>query len=301
MAMSIRKYIPEPVLEVRRRLIRINRLRRADAEDRIIEVEYPYNPLPRKLIEAPGGKAILEMLESRKDAIADFIRAMGRFRPQFEKISIEGDPAGNDPFWINTWLGGLDSASIYTMLATRNPAYYLEVGSGNSTKFARRAISDHGLKTKIISIDPAPRAGIDTLCDEVIRAPFETVPLERIAPYLPDSVIFVDNSHRSFQNSDVTVFFTDLLPAIPKGSIWGLHDIFLPEDYPADWKVRYYNEQYMLMAYLLGGAQTDRIVMANAYAAWDESLIRLVASDLFTGPHLDRVQKHGVAFWMERL
>ena len=37
----------------------------------------------------------------------------------------------------------------------------LEIGSGNSTKFARRAIRDHRLCTRITSIDPHPRAEID--------------------------------------------------------------------------------------------------------------------------------------------
>lgn len=56
-----------------------------------------------------------------------------------------------------------------TALAAGNPATYLEVGSGNSTRFARRAITVHGLRTRIVSIDPEPRAVVDELCDEVVR------------------------------------------------------------------------------------------------------------------------------------
>ena len=63
------------------------------------------------------------------------------------------------------------------MLAGTDPATFLEVGSGNSTKFARRAIEDHGLRTRIVSIDPEPWAEIDGLCDEVLRAPAEEVDL----------------------------------------------------------------------------------------------------------------------------
>jgi hypothetical protein len=64
----------------------------------------------------------------------------------------------------------LSTVGIVTKL---NPKRYIEVGSGNSTKYVRRAISDHGLRTKIISIDPHPRAVIDTICDEVIRERLE--------------------------------------------------------------------------------------------------------------------------------
>jgi len=56
----------------------------------------------------------------------------------------------------------------------------MEIGSGNSTKFVARAKRDGALSARIVSIDPQPRAEVDRLCDEVIRAPLETVV---IAPF----------------------------------------------------------------------------------------------------------------------
>ncbi len=35
--------------------------------------------------------------------------------------------------------------------------------------------------------------------------------------------------------------------------MYGIHDIFLPNDYPTEWNNRFYSEQYLLMMYLLGG------------------------------------------------
>jgi hypothetical protein len=67
-----------------------------------------------------------------------------------------------------------------------------------------------------------------------------------------DDMVFCDNSHRSFQNSDVTVFFLDVLPRLKSGPLIGVHDIFLPRDYPAKWLRRFYNEQYLLACWLLG-------------------------------------------------
>jgi hypothetical protein len=49
------------------------------------------------------------------------------------------------------------------MIASKRPKQYFEIGSGNSTKFARQAIRDHGA-TRIVSIDPSPRAEIDAIC-----------------------------------------------------------------------------------------------------------------------------------------
>ena len=112
--------------------------------------------------------------------------------------------------------------------------------------FARQAIRDNALRTKIISIDPFPRANIEALCDEIIRLPCEYVPSDFFDSLASDDILFVDNSHRAFPNSDVTVFFTEILPNLPKGLIYGLHDIFLPWDYPDEWRERFYNEQYLL-------------------------------------------------------
>ncbi len=37
-----------------------------------------------------------------------------------------------------------------------------------------------------------------------------------------------------------------------------VHDIFLPDDYPPEWADRYYSEQYLLAAWLLGGGEVAR-------------------------------------------
>ena len=41
------------------------------------------------------------------------------------------------------------------------------------------------------------------------------------------------------RNSDVTVFFTEIAN-LPQGMVYGLHDIFLPWDYPEQWSNRFY-------------------------------------------------------------
>src|SRR5260370_713340 len=74
---------------------------------------------------------------------------------------------------MNIYFSALDAIALYGLLGLRKPSRYLEVGSGNSTMFARRAIRDLGLGTQITSIDPQPRAEIDALCDRVVRTRLE--------------------------------------------------------------------------------------------------------------------------------
>ena len=137
----------------------------------------------------------------------------------------------------------------------RRPRRFIEIGSGNSTKFARRAIRDLSLNTSIVSIDPFPRSEIDAICDEVVRLPLEQVPGQFFNEIGVDDLLFFDGSHRAFQNSDATVFFTEVIPSLTSDVMVGVHDIFLPHDYPPNWLRRDYSEQYLLASWLLGGTR----------------------------------------------
>jgi hypothetical protein len=167
--------------------------------------------------------------------------------------------------WNNGHLPALDALSVM-WAAKRAKSTFLEIGSGNSTIAARAAIRHFGLDTRIVSIDPQPRADIDGLCDEVIRAPVEATDLSRMADLEPGDVLFIDSSHRSFMNSDVTVEFLEILPALRPGVLVGVHDICLPYDYPERWTKRAYNEQYLLGAMLLANPGYFDIRVANFWA-----------------------------------
>ena len=97
--------------------------------------------------------------------------------------------------------------------------------------FARHAIRTGNLKTTIMSIDPKPRAEIDSLCDRVMRLPLELCDLNLFRELEPGDILFFDGSHRIFANSDVTVFFIEVLPRLKPGVLVHVHDIFLPADY----------------------------------------------------------------------
>jgi Methyltransferase domain len=159
------------------------------------------------------------------------------------------------------------------MLVEFRPKRFVEVGSGYSTRFARRAIREHSMPTRITSIDPAPRAEIDQLCDSVIRRPLEEVDLCVFDELEPGDILFIDSSHRTFSNSDVTALFMDVLPRLRSGVVVHLHDIFWPYDYPPEWANRYYSEQYLLGAYLLGDrASRVTVLLPNAFVIHDREL-----------------------------
>src|SRR5262249_53556129 len=65
-----------------------------------------------------------------------------------------------EPYWNNGYFSGDDARIAYALVRARKPAAIVEIGSGNSTKFFRRAISESRTKSTLVSIDPAPRAEI---------------------------------------------------------------------------------------------------------------------------------------------
>jgi hypothetical protein len=264
----------------------------------VLQLDYPYFPRVRQwdqFSDNPYRRMIASGAERYSQTLTSFLSYKGAF----SRIPAQEPADERQPYWSNPWLPSLDAICLSALVTKLNPRRYVEVGSGNSTKYVRRAISDHGLRTRVISIDPQPRAVIDVLCDEVIRQPLENCDLKLFGELGPEDVLFVDNSHRSFQNSDVTVFFTEILPRLQSGCHYGIHDIFLPNDYPADWLARYYNEQYLLMAYLLGGASGDEIVMPVHYVQQTAELSSILGP-ILSDPALSGVAALGGAFWMRK-
>lgn len=205
----------------------------------------------------------------------------------------------SQPAWNNEFLPGLDIIGIYGMLCDINPKQYIEVGSGNSTKVVRKAIIDGSLQTKITSIDPYPRAQIDDLADTVIRKPIEDMDdYSAIENLEAGDILFIDNSHRCLPNSDVTVCFLELLPALKKGVIVHVHDIYIPYDYPQFMCDRAYSEQYVLAAFLLANPEKYKPVLPNYFISEDKELSKIL-EPVWNHESLNGVERHGGSFWFE--
>lgn len=270
-------------------------LRRAGPilNESVLALEYPPNQRNEPRYLKPH--AVLDEQISRgRGRYAATLAMMKRYSDDLGTIDVRERDA-MAPAWINGFLPGLDGAAIYSFLRTWAPQRYYEVGSGNSTRFAARAKRDGKLGVKITSIDPHPRADIDQLCDEVIREPLES---QDLAPYKllqPGDVVFMDGSHRVFMNGDVVTFFLDILPNLPAGVLVGIHDIYLPYDYPVAIADRYYSEQYVLAAWLLGGTPAEIVLPAHwAYVRMRDEVESLWA----TNPRFAAIEHHGAGFWL---
>ena len=264
----------------------------------ILTVDYPPVQVPRWGNGLPVHPGLYDLMNRNRSAYENTLQGFLGYKNQLARISVRQNPDRPlAPYWVNGYFPGLDSVALYSFVAGFKPKTFLEIGSGHSTRFARAAIQDHSLGTKIISLDPAPRAEVNQICDQIIRAPLEEVDLGLFDRLEAGDIVFFDGSHRVLTNSDVTVFFMEVLPRLKSGVLIQIHDIFLPNDYPKDVIVHNFSEQYMLGTLLLFGGQHFETVLPNMFISGDEELSKIL-NPLWNQPGLSQVEQHGGSYWL---
>lgn len=273
-------------------------LERVHGSGPVLLPEYPRHPRARWGWQ---GRARLE-------PVADVLAAASlTYQGEIEAIrellgwarQIPRNAGPGEACWENDWWGTIDALMQCASLKRRDPKLYLEIGSGFSTAFAARAIADFGLRTEIVSIDTEPRIELGAQSHDRIAQPLEEVAelvLDRVGP---GDIVVIDGSHVAMMNSDATVFFLEVMPRLPAGVLVGIDDVFLPWDYPPEWDRRPYGEQYLLAAWLLGGAHG----YALRFPAWwvvEDSPLAGQLADVW--PLVEnRFGRHATSFWVERL
>jgi predicted O-methyltransferase YrrM len=268
--------LKEAFVQLLKRSKRYEQLRRAYHAYRgtllPVYVEDPVDVAPRWGYAHPAHRQLSLIVNANRARYTETLERFVALRPRLRQIGSAGSQAPHEPDWDNYWFGRADAVALYGMLTQVRPERYVEIGSGNSTMFARRAIEDQALPTRITSIDPQPREYIDPICDQVIRQPLEKLDLSLFDELQAGDILFLDGSHRALTNSDATVFFLEVLPKLRPGILVHIHDVFLPFDYPPEWTDRYYSEQYLLAAFLLAESGRVEIVLPNHFVSRDPEL-----------------------------
>lgn len=208
----------------------------------------------------PSYGAVEAVFKAREPAFLDFIACIEGLSSSLDAIGSEPPPA---PRWNQQWFSSLDAAAAYAMVRRAPPARLVEVGSGHSTRFYARAIADGGLSSSITAIDPAPRADIGGLGVDVIARTVQDANPEPFSTLGQGDILSIDSSHILMPGTDVDFLFNRVLPSLPMGVRVHIHDIFLPDDYPATWTWRGYNEQLGVAALLQGGGW--RVLWSSRY------------------------------------
>lgn len=259
-------------------------------------VDFKTKANPRYGYGNPPHPQLYNIINSCRDIYKHNLESFLRFKEDFAKIPLKPPDSSLTPFWLNDYLPAIDAISLYSFICLFEPRKYVEVGSGNSTKFANRAIQDHKLKTEIISIDPQPRTEINQLCNIIIRKGLEAIDLQIVNELSDGDILFIDGSHRCFMNSDVTIVFLEILPKLKSNVLVHFHDIFLPYDYLPEWEKRYYSEQYLLATALLSETRKFNIILPNYFILNDQELTQIIKP--IWNPGMNSKENPGASFWI---
>jgi predicted O-methyltransferase YrrM len=227
-------------------------------------------------VEARDYPALRPLFEAAEPGFADVLAAIEEHGDELLRIAGGAGPARFD----QSWFPRLDAAAAYALARREKPRRIVEIGSGHSTRFLARAVGDGGLATRITCIDPAPRATLAKLPVEHVPALLRDADAAWFDTLAAGDILFIDSSHIAMPGTDVDRLFLDVLPRLAAGVLVHVHDVTLPEAYPAEWAWRGYNEQLLVGALLQGGGYD--LVFASHYAkgAFQPSIARGVLSRL---------------------
>jgi hypothetical protein len=227
------------------------------------------------------------------------------YRSEYEQFPRQ--PTGEEHRYHvdNGGFESVDGEVLWSMIREHKPRRIYEIGSGNSTKLAAEAVrrneADGSPPCELVAFEPFPndvlQRGFPGLT-RLVRTGAQDIPLATFDALEEDDILFIDSSHVLKIGSDVHHLFLEVLPRLRPGVIVHVHDVFLPAEYPREWIVRdhrFWNEQYLLQAYLSGNTSVEVL--------WAASFLHLRHPDRLEAafPSYDRARRWPGSFWMRRV
>jgi hypothetical protein len=176
-----------------------------------------------------------------------------------ELVDIPHEKPDSAIFYLNN--GAFESGDAeywYQIIRAIKPERIFEIGSGNSTLMAIKAIDrnhrdDPNYRCEHICVDPYEKPWLEEAGISVVRRKVEDLDPSLFSKLQENDILFIDSSHVIRPQGDVLFEYLELLPSLNKGVIVHIHDIFSPKNYPSQWlqeQVKLWNEQYLLEGFL---------------------------------------------------
>lgn len=247
---------------------------------------------------------------SRMVGIDDNIEAQCALLAGFARSGYLGEyeqlvkDAANDTLFTFDQFGGMDGAILYSMVRNYKPGRVVEIGSGQSTLIALKALERNGAENRpgtLTAIEPYPQDFLKSVLrdgDELIVDKVQTVPMETFEQLTDNDILFIDSTHVAKIGSDVLYEINEILPRLKQGVIVHVHDIFLPYDYPREWVMNrhvFWNEQYLVQAFLAFNK-----AFQITYSA---GLMRRMKPEQLAGEfaYFDRTKPQAGSLWIRRV
>lgn len=238
-----------------------------------------YLPIPQeadlnsKFWEKRSELVGLEMNDTYAIGLLDsvFPLYLDEFRSSF---SIHKSPADPAQFYlINSSFMAIDAHVYYIFIRHFKPKQILEIGAGNSTLLAAAACRQNrkeknGEEPRLTAIEPFPNALLSEGflgLSQLIKQKVEDVNPELFSSLQSGDILFIDSTHVLRSGGDVQLEYCEILPRLAPGVLVHIHDISLPKPYPRVYfeNQLYFNEQYLLQAFLCFNSRFEVVWPAN--------------------------------------
>jgi hypothetical protein len=242
-------------------------------------------------VEPAGYPALEPLFAQAEPRFREVLSAADRHAAELLRIRDGEGPARFD----QSWFPRLDAVAAYALVRGGVPRRIVEIGSGHSTRFLARAVADGALRTRIICIDPQPRADLARIDVEHVPALLRDADPALLEGLQTGDVLFIDSSHIAMPGTDVDRLFLDVLPRLAPGVLVHVHDVTLPDAYPEAWAWRAYNEQLLVGALIQGGGY--ELVFSSHYAA---TRLRAAMTGVVAQIPLP-AEAHETSLWLRKL
>ena len=164
-----------------------------------------------------------------------------------------------------------DSEFLFNFIRHIRPSRIIEIGCGTTTKIIQHALmlneKEYGFRGGHLCVEPYEQPWLEDFSDiELIRQKVEDVDVRKFEELECGDLLFIDSSHMIRPQGDVLYEYLSIIPRLNEGVYVHVHDIFTPNDYPADWiktHVLFWNEQYLLEALLTDNPNLQVIAALN--------------------------------------
>lgn len=194
-----------------------------------------------------------------------------------------------------------DAEFLYQIIRHLKPKKIIEIGSGNSTKIAHKAVirnyEETGARAVHTCIEPYEMPWLEDLGVDTIRKLVEQCDIKMFEELGENDLLFIDSSHIIRPQGDVLVEFLEIIPRLRSGVVVHIHDIFSPRDYLDEWvveKVLFWNEQYLLEALLGNTARYEVLAAINYLCHSNYDLLQRVC------PYLEEGREPGSFYFRVR-
>lgn len=188
------------------------------------------------------------------------LRLLSRLSKHYRKLPYKKNQSSNLRYTFeNPAYSYTDAVVLFCMLNELTPKKIIEIGSGYSSALM---IDVNELffedKMDLTFIEPYPELLLSLdkngyiLKEKLVDRPLWKVDEALFDTLNAGDILFIDSTHVSKVGSDVNQIFFSILPALKKGVIIHIHDVFYPFEYPIEWvkETRAWNEDYLLRAFL---------------------------------------------------